>query len=116
MTSWATYPALDSSRPAGLSPKVIGGELRRRLGFKGVTITDGLDAGAVKPFGSVGRRAVLAASAGADLILCATTNPNNNTPSLGIAARNAIASALAARRLSTSAARQAASRILALRS
>jgi beta-N-acetylhexosaminidase len=115
MTSWATYPALDPSRLAGLSSKVIGGELRGRLGFKGVTITDGIDAGAVTPFGSLSRRAVLAASAGADLILCAATDPNDNTPSIGITARNAIASALAARQLSGAAARQAAGRILALR-
>ena len=115
MTSWATYPALDASRPAGLSPKVIGAELRGRLGFKGVTITDGIDAGAVTPFGSLSRRAVLAAAAGADLILCAATNPNDNTPAIGITARNAIASALAAHQLSASAARQAAARILALR-
>jgi beta-N-acetylhexosaminidase len=115
MTSWATYPALDPSRPAGLSPKVIGGELRGRLGFKGVTITDGIDAGAVTPFGSLSRRAFLAASAGADLILCAATDPNDNSPSIGITARNAIASALVAHQLSASAAQQAATRILALR-
>ena len=115
MASWATYPALDPSRPAGLSPKVIGGELRGRLGFKGVTITDGIDAGAVTPFGSLSRRAFLAASAGADLILCAATDPNDNSPSIGITARNAIASALGAHQLSASAAQQAATRILALR-
>lgn len=114
MTSWATYPALDPSRPAGLSPTVIGSELRRRLGYKGVTITDGIDAGAVKPFGSLGRRAVLASTAGADLILCATTDANHNTPSIGIAARNAIAAALG-RQLGRAAAQQAAARVLALR-
>ena len=115
MTSWATYPALDASRPAGLSSKVIGGELRGRLGFKGVTITDGIDAGSLTPFGSLSRRAVLAAAAGADLILCAATNPNDNTPAIGITARNAIASAMGAHQLSASAARQAAARILDLR-
>lgn len=115
MTSWATYPALDPHRPAGLSPTVIGSELRKRLGFKGVTITDGIDAGAVTPFGNLGKRAVLAATAGADLILCATTNPANNTPAEGITARNAIVAALAQHQLSQSAAQQAAARILALR-
>jgi beta-N-acetylhexosaminidase len=115
MTSWAIYPALDPRRPAGLSAAVIGGELRRRLGFAGVTITDGIDAGAVTPFGGLARRAVLAASAGADLILCATTNPDHNTPAQGITARNAIASALARHQLSRAAAEQAATRILALR-
>jgi beta-N-acetylhexosaminidase len=115
MTSWATYPALDSNRPAGMSSKVIGGELRGRLGFKGVTITDGIDAGAVTPFGSLSRRAVLAASAGADLILCAATVPNDNTPSIGITARNAIANALGGHQLGRAAAQQAAARVLALR-
>jgi beta-N-acetylhexosaminidase len=115
MTSWAVYPALDPRLPAGLSPTVIQGELRGRLGFTGVTITDGIEAGALAKFGSVGNRAVLAASAGADLILCASTNPDDNTPALGTAARNAIASALTHGRLARGAAQQAAGRILALR-
>ncbi|HZE04281.1 MAG TPA: glycoside hydrolase family 3 N-terminal domain-containing protein, partial [Solirubrobacteraceae bacterium] len=71
MTSWAVYPALDPRRPAGLSRAVIEGELRGRLGFRGVTITDGIDAGAVTPYGSLATRSVKAAAAGADLILCA---------------------------------------------
>jgi beta-N-acetylhexosaminidase len=115
MTSWATYPALDPHLPAGLSPAVIQGELRGRLGFRGVTITDAIEAGALGPFGSVGRRADLAAAAGADLILCATTNPDDNTPALGVAARNAIASFLGHGQLSRRAALQVAGRILALR-
>jgi beta-N-acetylhexosaminidase len=70
LVSWAIYPALDPARPAGLSPTIIGGELRRRLGFTGVTITDALEAGALQPFGTIGNRATLAAQAGMDLILC----------------------------------------------
>ncbi|WP_205863339.1 glycoside hydrolase family 3 N-terminal domain-containing protein [Planosporangium thailandense] len=70
MASWAIYPALDASRPAGLSPTVITSELRGRLGYHGVTITDALEAGALQAFGDNGRRAVLAARAGMDLILC----------------------------------------------
>jgi beta-N-acetylhexosaminidase len=115
MTSWAVYPALDPRRPAGLSSTVIQGELRGRLGFHGVTITDGIDAGAVTPYGSLARRVILAAAAGADLILCAATNPADNTPALGNAARTALVSALAYRQLGRAAAQQAAQRILALR-
>ena len=115
MTSWAVYPALDPHLPAGLSSAVIHGELRRRLGFRGVTITDGINAGAAARYGSLGRRAVLAASAGADLILCVATNPNDNTPAQGIAARNALASALAHHQISQPAAQRAAQRIIALR-
>jgi beta-N-acetylhexosaminidase len=115
MTSWAIYPALDPFRPAGLSPTVIQDELRGRLGFRGVTITDGIDAGAVTPYGSLARRGVLAAAAGADLILCAATNPADNTPAQGQTVLHGLATAIADHDLSLTGARAAASRILALR-
>ena len=70
MLSWAVYPALDPARPAGLSPIIVQGELRQRLGFRGVTITDALGAGALAKFGGIGRRGRLAALAGLDLLLC----------------------------------------------
>ncbi|QUQ72241.1 glycoside hydrolase family 3 N-terminal domain-containing protein [Kutzneria sp. CA-103260] len=70
MLSWAIYSSLDPKLPAGLSPTIINQELRGRLGFKGVTITDALEAGALKAFGDTGQRAVSAAGAGMDLILC----------------------------------------------
>ena len=70
MVSWAVYPALDPGRPAGLSPLVVQGELRQRLGFGGVTITDALEAGALRRYGSIARRGQLAALAGMDLLLC----------------------------------------------
>ena len=115
MTSWAVYPALDPHRPAGLSSAVIEGELRGRLGFRGVTITDGIEAGAVTPYGGLARRSVLAAAAGADLILCAAPNPDDNAPQIGVTVREAIAAALADGQLSTTSAERAAARILALR-
>jgi beta-N-acetylhexosaminidase len=70
MVSWAVYPALDPARPAGLSAAIVQGELRGRLGFGGVTITDALEADALNPYGSFAHRALLAAQAGMDLILC----------------------------------------------
>jgi beta-N-acetylhexosaminidase len=69
MTSWAIYPALDSRLPAGLSPTIVQQELRGRLGFQGVTITDALSAGALANFGTSPQRAVSAAGAGMDLML-----------------------------------------------
>jgi beta-N-acetylhexosaminidase len=71
MVSWAVYPALDPGRPAGLSPLVVQGELRLRLGFGGRTITDALEAGALRRYGTIARRGQLAALAGMDLLLCA---------------------------------------------
>jgi beta-N-acetylhexosaminidase len=70
MTSWAVYPALDPELPSGLSPTIVGGELRRRLKFRGVTITDALEAGAIAAFGTPAQCSVLAARAGMDVLLC----------------------------------------------
>jgi beta-N-acetylhexosaminidase len=70
MTSWAVYPALDRKLPSGLSPAIVGGELRRRLRFRGVTITDALEAGAIAAFGTPAQCGVLAARAGMDVLLC----------------------------------------------
>jgi beta-N-acetylhexosaminidase len=71
MVSWAVYPALDPVFPAGLSRTVVQSELRTRLHYTGVTVTDALEAGALKGYGTPAQRAVLAAQAGMDLILCA---------------------------------------------
>jgi beta-N-acetylhexosaminidase len=70
MTSWAVYPALDPRLPSGLSPRIVQGELRQRLGFRGVTITDALEAGAIAAFGTPAQCGVLAARAGMDVLLC----------------------------------------------
>ncbi|WP_394837419.1 hypothetical protein LVJ94_10975 [Pendulispora rubella] len=70
MPSWAVYPALDRNRPAGLSSTVLQQELRTRLGFTGVIVSDALEAGALDAYGTAGQRGVLAAKAGIDLLLC----------------------------------------------
>jgi beta-N-acetylhexosaminidase len=111
MSSWAVYPALDRARPAGLSSKVIEGELRGRLGFRGVTITDSIDAGALTPYGGLGDRAVLAANAGADLILC--SQPSSGAQ--GITVVRALAHAISTGKVSKTATRASVARILALR-
>lgn len=69
MLSSAIYPAL-SGRPAVFSTRVLE-ELRGHVGFQGVTISDALDAPAMTRYGSVQRRAALAAKAGVDLFLFA---------------------------------------------
>jgi beta-N-acetylhexosaminidase len=71
LVSWAKYPNLGSARPAGLSSIIVQGQLRRRLGFTGVTITDAIGAGALRSIGSIQTRSLLAAEAGMQLILSA---------------------------------------------
>ena len=73
MVSWAVYPSLDPASPAGLSAKIVQGELRDRLAFRGVTITDAIGAGALGAYGNWANRSALAAGAGMDLVLCTGT-------------------------------------------
>ncbi|HWN73390.1 MAG TPA: glycoside hydrolase family 3 N-terminal domain-containing protein, partial [Solirubrobacterales bacterium] len=68
MLSTAIYPAF-SSDPAAFTRAIATGELRNRLGFDGVTITDALETPAVEHFGSTAKAAVAGARAGADLLL-----------------------------------------------
>lgn len=70
MMSTAAYPALDP-RPAAFSDRWIKGELRDRLGFEGVVITDDLQTPAVVRFGAAGQLAYYAMRAGVDLPLFA---------------------------------------------
>jgi hypothetical protein len=67
-------------------------------------------------YGSFSQRAVLAAHAGDDLLLCATETDNGATFASGVDALNGLPAALAAGRLDRSYAEQAAARVIALRS
>ena len=111
MVSWAIYPALDATYPAGLSTAWVRGELRGRLGFGGVTITDAIEAGALTSFGSYGQRAVLAAQAGMDVLMCSAKDPSQ-----GQAVASALASALDSGRLNPAAFNASVQRVAALRS
>ncbi|KAH7234302.1 glycosyl hydrolase [Fusarium solani] len=73
MMSWATYPAMDDL-PAGLSSRWTQGELRGRMGFKGMIMTDALEAGAVEPYGNWSTVALLSQKAGVDMVLCSAKN------------------------------------------
>jgi beta-N-acetylhexosaminidase len=73
MTSHILFPALDPELPATLSPAILTGLLRREMGFDGLIITDSLEMrGVAERWGSA-EAAVLAAIAGADVLLCCHT-------------------------------------------
>lgn len=61
--------SVDDIYPSSLSNKVITGELRNKLNFSGIIITDDLDMGAVKSYATGGNAATLAINAGADMII-----------------------------------------------
>jgi beta-N-acetylhexosaminidase len=89
---------------------VIQGELRGRLGYQGVTITDAIEAGALTAFGSYGQRAVLAAQAGMDLLLCPAQDPTEGQDVV-----TALASALDGGQLDSGTFSSAVQRVTALR-
>jgi len=68
MLSTAIYPAF-STRPAAFARSIATGELRSRLGFEGVSITDALESTAVQAFGGPATAALAAVRAGTDLLL-----------------------------------------------
>jgi beta-N-acetylhexosaminidase len=69
MSSHAVYPALDSRHVASQSPAVLKDLLRSKLGFKGVVITDSIEAAAVRATGSTEQAAIRSIEAGNDIVL-----------------------------------------------
>ncbi|MEV4422860.1 glycoside hydrolase family 3 N-terminal domain-containing protein [Patulibacter sp. NPDC049589] len=108
MLSSAIYSDL-SPAPAVLSPPVISGELRGRLGFRGVTISDDLEAGAFAAASSPAQVARAASQAGVDLLLYARTTD------AALAASRALTSDLRDGRLQLRTLRAAVARSIALR-
>lgn len=67
MVSHNVMECVDSTYPASLSSKVIN-ELREKLGFSGIIMTDDLVMDAIKDYAKDGSAAVLAINAGNDMI------------------------------------------------
>ena len=81
MLSTAGFPAYDpSGRATALSPRMIQGLLRGQLGFRGVTITDSLNSPTGHDEITAG---VLAAAAGADVLLFVDSAPGELRSLLG---------------------------------
>ncbi|MEY9877507.1 beta-N-acetylhexosaminidase [Streptacidiphilus sp. MAP12-33] len=112
MTSNASVPGL-STAPGSISPTLITAELRDRLGFHGLVLTDSLSADAISAAGwSVPGAAVQALRAGADMILFGPVT-NTQAETTAIAAR--IVSATRSGQLSRSRLIDAAGAVLAVR-
>lgn len=107
MLSTATFSAF-SDRPAAFTRSIATGELRGRLGFDGVSITDALGTGAVRSFGGPAKAAMAAARAGADLLLY----PDPDAAHL---AQTTLSRALASHALSRAGFERSATRVLGLR-
>jgi beta-N-acetylhexosaminidase len=69
MASHALYPAYDDGEIASQSPALLGDLLRRDLGFRGVVVTDSMEAEAVLGRSGVAEASERSVAAGADLLL-----------------------------------------------
>jgi beta-N-acetylhexosaminidase len=88
----------------------VQGQLRTRLGFHGVTITDAIGAGALAAYGSTRARALMAAEAGMQLILA------SDSVSQGTECMNALGAGFRDGELPSAAFRATVAQILTLRS
>jgi beta-N-acetylhexosaminidase len=77
MVSHAHYPGLGDEKtlPASISSRVIEGFLRKKLGYKGVVITDDLVMGAITGFGLTPELFLRAFEAGNDILLFSQSTP-----------------------------------------
>ena len=69
MSAHLLIPTWDAEFPATLSRKILIGKLREELGFEGLIVTDALVMGAIANKYGANEAAVLAAEAGADVLL-----------------------------------------------
>jgi beta-N-acetylhexosaminidase len=77
MTAHAHYPGLGDEKPlpASVSPRIIEGFLRKKLGYRGVVITDDLTMGSITGFGLTPDLFLRAFEAGNDMILFSQSTP-----------------------------------------
>ncbi len=108
MVSHVQFPALDPVYPATLSPRIIGGLLRREFGFDGLVCTDDMEMRAIADHYGQGEAVVLAALAGNDMILI------SHTPAAQEAAYDALLAAAHSGRLSLATIDAAVARISAV--
>ena len=90
LTAHVVHTALDAERPATLSRGIVHDLLRTELGFRGVIATDDMDMQAIADRYAAGEAAVRAMQAGCDMVMSCQSLDS------AVAARDAMAAALAA--------------------
>ncbi|WP_103489918.1 MULTISPECIES: glycoside hydrolase family 3 protein [unclassified Streptomyces] len=110
MTGHIRLPHL-AEPPATLSPRIVTGLLREELGYDGVVVSDALEMAPVLDRWGFGGAAVLAWSAGVDLVLLGASGVEHTLPQV----YEAVESALKKGELTVERLEEAAARIAALR-
>lgn len=84
MVTHIKYPTYDKVNPASISPIIIQDLLRKKLGFKGIVVTDDLEMGAVNKYFTYEDLGYNAIKAGADMLLVCHTFENQQRVFNGI--------------------------------
>jgi beta-N-acetylhexosaminidase len=82
MTAHIVIPSLDEERPGTLSPAIIGGLLRTKLGYRGLVLTDDLSMKAISDRYGHSDATVKAIAAGCDAVLMCAPEPASQAAAL----------------------------------
>jgi len=116
MVSTAVYTSLAPRIPAADSSAIVAGLLRKRLGFRGVIMSDALETPAVNRYFSTAEAARRAVAAGVDLVLAAgVTGDHADTDGASISTYDALVDAMRSGRLAQGTVQTAYARVLALK-
>ncbi|MEN9657443.1 MAG: hypothetical protein RL571_908 [Pseudomonadota bacterium] len=78
MTSHICYPQIDPEYPATLSRAILQDVLRKKLGFKGIVISDSMNMGAIRRNFSPVDAAIIAFKAGIDMMMLSEEHYDHN--------------------------------------
>jgi beta-N-acetylhexosaminidase len=115
MTSHITHRGWDEEYPITLSPKVLQGLLRWKLGYQGGIISDDLQMGAILKHFTLEEACVLAVQAGVDILLASNNTPEGHDPHLFHRLFEAIIKAVERGRISQGSIESCHARIMALK-
>jgi len=115
MTSHVIHRKWDDEFPITLSPKVLGGMLREKMGYQGVILSDDLLMGAIVKQFSLEEAGVLAVQAGVDILLASNNSPEGDDPYLCRRIFEALVKAVEQGRISAARIERSYSRLTALK-
>ena len=82
MTAHILIPSLDEELPATLSPRIIDGLLRKKMGFEGLVLSDDLEMKAISGRYGHSEATVMAIAAGCDAVLMCEPSPEKQVAAL----------------------------------
>jgi beta-N-acetylhexosaminidase len=105
MTAHILIPALDDERPATLSPTIVDGLLKRKLGYGGLVLSDDLEMRAISGRYGIPEATVAAIAAGCDAVLMCGASQEQQVAALEAVIRAAEDGTLPLKRLEDALAR-----------